>query len=211
MSGGNKLTLEPGGHFVENCHIRDFARIERGATKVSISGVLIRGNVLYRCAQGMGAVNIHGGKDNIVDNNLFVECGTAIGHCPWGQANWETRLKRESIVKNLKERKIDQPPYSTRYPELATLRENADRNYMWRNLIVRCDLPFSLRGTSANTIVDNLVLTEDPGFADAANADFWIKPDSEVFVGSSFRRIPFERIGLYEHELRASWPVVRAK
>lgn len=297
MTGGDVLTLEPGGHFIENCHIRQFGRIERGGMKVSISGVgnrcvhnrihgapaqavggggndqlvafnevydacremddmgvidfgfdtpadrghrvmynlvrdsgggghgvgtfgirlddcqsgvLIRGNVLYRCAEGMGAVNIHGGKDNIVDNNLFVACGVAFGQCPWGQAFWETRLKRESIVKQLADRKIDQPPYSTRYPELATLRTNADRNSIWRNVIVGCGMPFSLRETDANEIVGTLVLADESGAFKTPGSDARFELAPAMFARGSFRRIPIERVGLYEHELRAIWPVTTA-
>ncbi len=58
-----------------------------------ISDVLIYGNVFYRCAGGkFGGVQIHGGKDNIVDNNLFIDCKYAISFSPWGQARWLERL-----------------------------------------------------------------------------------------------------------------------
>ena len=43
----------------------------------AISGVLIYGNIFYRASSGkagFGGVQIHGGKDNIFDNNLFVDC-----------------------------------------------------------------------------------------------------------------------------------------
>ena len=148
-------------------------------------------------------MSIHGGKDNIVDNNLFIDCGTAFVQASWGQENWESRLDRGDVAKHLKERNITRPPYSTRYPELSTLRQDADRNFIWRNLVVKCGTPVSTR-TDANQVVELIVLTEDPGFAAPGKLDFRLAPDAPIFARSSFRRIPFERIGLYEHELRAS-------
>ncbi|MBM3892578.1 MAG: right-handed parallel beta-helix repeat-containing protein, partial [Verrucomicrobia bacterium] len=105
----------------------------------AISGTLIHGNVFWRCSEALfGGVQIHGGKDNIVDNNLFVDCKQAISFSPWGQKRWEQFLTEPMAAGALKQVDITQPPYSTRYPELATLREKADANHIWRNLAVRC-------------------------------------------------------------------------
>lgn len=44
-----------------------------------ISGVTIFGNIFERCgAIKFGAVQIHGGKDNLVENNLFFDCSAAV-------------------------------------------------------------------------------------------------------------------------------------
>ncbi|MHC4672308.1 MAG: right-handed parallel beta-helix repeat-containing protein [Planctomycetota bacterium] len=46
-------------------------------------GQTVFGNVFYRAASGnFGAVFIHGGHDNIVDNNVFIECKQAIAAFP---------------------------------------------------------------------------------------------------------------------------------
>ena len=56
-----------------------------------ISGVAIYGNVFERCgAVQFGGVQIHGGKDNLVDGNLFMDCFAGISFSRWG----ETALAR---------------------------------------------------------------------------------------------------------------------
>jgi hypothetical protein len=178
ISGGNRKTLEPGGHFVENCDIHDLSRIDHTYTPAvvldgvgnriahnrmhdirssamrvggndhlieyneiynavtesddqggvdmfgnptyrgnvyrynywhhlgnwratgdqpkcgqagirlddAICGTRIYGNVFERCSAGklgFGGVQIHGGKDNVVENNLFIECAAMVSCSPW--------------------------------------------------------------------------------------------------------------------------------
>lgn len=170
----------------------------------AISGTLIYGNVFWRCADGnFGGVQIHGGKDNIVENNLFVECKQAISFSPWGQKRWEQFLGEPMAAGALKQVDITQPPYSTRYPELAALRENADANHIWRNLAVRCG-KFAVRDRGVNELMANHVTSDNPGFANAAKGDFCLKPSAAAVIG--FAPIPFEEIGLYRDEFRARLP-----
>jgi hypothetical protein len=87
--------------------------------------------------------------------------------------------------------------------------ENADQNFIWRNLAVVCD-EFYLRDRGVNEFMDNHVLSDDPGFADPAGCDFTLPIDAEVYRRFGFRPIPFGEIGLYEDANRASWPVEHA-
>jgi len=170
----------------------------------AISGTLIYGNVFWRCADGnFGGVQIHGGKDNIVDNNLFVDCKQAISFSPWGQKRWEQFLGEPMAASALKQVDITQPPYSTRYPELAALRENADANRIWRNLAVRCG-KFAVRDRGVNDFMDNYVIGDNPGFVNAAKGDFRLKPSAAAAIG--FAPIPFDEIGLYRDDLRKRLP-----
>jgi hypothetical protein len=170
----------------------------------AISGTLIYGNVFWRCADGhFGGVQIHGGKDNIVDNNLFVDCKQAISFSPWGQKRWEQFLGEPMAAGALKQVDITQPPYSTRYPELAALRENADANHIWRNLAVRCG-KFAVRDRGVNEFIANHVTADNPGFANAAKGDFRLKPSAAAAIG--FAGIPFDEIGLYRDEFRSRLP-----
>jgi len=52
-------------------------------------------------------------------------------------------------------------------------------------------------------------LLADPLFVDPANHDYRLKPESPA-LKLGFKQIPFEKIGPYQDELRASWPVVEA-
>lgn len=49
----------------------------------------------------------------------------------------------------------------------------------------------------------------DPMFVDPENHDYRLKPESPA-LKLGFKPIPFEQIGPYEDELRASWPIVEA-
>jgi hypothetical protein len=97
----------------------------------AISGTLIYGNLFQRTGGGnFGGVQIHGGKDNIVDNNIFIDCPAAISFSAWGDKRWQESLDGPDtlMAKALKEIDITRPPYSTAYPDLARLREGADAN-----------------------------------------------------------------------------------
>jgi hypothetical protein len=61
-----------------------------------ICGTLIFGNVFYKAGSPgrakFGAVFVHGGKENIIANNVFADCAQAIGVAGWGQERWSRWL-----------------------------------------------------------------------------------------------------------------------
>jgi len=174
----------------------------------AISEVVVYGNVFLRCSHAQfGGLQIHGGKENIVENNLFVDCKYGISFSGWGADRWASYVTSDAVRQQTREVvDITQPPYSTRYPSLARLAENPDVNRIWRNLVVNCG-QFLARDRGIQELMDNTAITDDPGFVDAENLDYALRPDSPVVRGSGFRPIPFAEIGLYEHPLRATWPV----
>ncbi len=52
-------------------------------------------------------------------------------------------------------------------------------------------------------------ITEDPLFVDPKNHDYRLKPDSPA-LRLGFKPIPVDKIGPYQDELRASWPIKEA-
>ena len=62
---------------------------------------------------------------------------------PWGRERWLERIERnpEYVEKIRRNVDVSAPPYSTRYPELARLREDFDRNFIWGNAMIRCPRP----------------------------------------------------------------------
>ena len=58
--------------------------------------------------------------------------------------------------------------------------------------------------------MDQHSLVADPLFVDAAAGDYRLKPESPA-LKLGFQPIPLDKIGPYEHELRASWPIVEAE
>lgn len=172
----------------------------------AICNVVMVGNVFLNAADGhFGGIQIHGGKDNVAENNLFISCKAALSFSPWGEKRWLDVLKRDNMKQRLYgDIAIDQDPYASRYPWLASLHENHDRNFIWRNLAVDCD-SFFMRPNRFSDAVDNLSVQNDPGFT--SQQDFTLRPNSWAQQHSAFRPIPFREIGLYQDELRASWPV----
>ena len=175
-----------------------------------ICGVLIYGNVFYRCSHsGFGGVQIHGGKDNIVDNNLFVDCKYAVSFSPWPRERWQKALESPEQVRRLHQVvDITRPPYSTRYPELARLDEDLNVNSVWRNVAIGCG-EFFRNDRGRQDTMDNTVASRDCRSDDAGKLDFRGKDGPLAPDRPGFRPIPLEQIGPYPHRLRASWPVER--
>ena len=93
------------------------------------SGVTVYGNILYRVP--LCGVMIGGGRDNLVENNIFVDCIPAI-HI---DARWDTYCW-DVMDERLEAMKPKEPPYSIRYPELLSLYQD-DRRKPANNQFIR--------------------------------------------------------------------------
>jgi hypothetical protein len=169
----------------------------------AISGTLIYGNIFYKTAAGktgFGGVQIHGGKDNVLENNIFAECDQAVSFTPWGEKRW-----KEFTGKFMESPKIDAALYVQRYPELAKLNENVDVNTLRRNIVWKCG-KFLLRDKGANILEGNIL---DPGaetFVNPEAGDFTIKPEAPAVKDAGFVPIPFDKIGLQKSPFRPTLP-----
>jgi tetratricopeptide (TPR) repeat protein len=172
----------------------------------AISGTLIYGNVFARCSDGnFGGVQIHGGKDNWVENNLFIDCHFAISLSQWSDERWEEFLGGEQVKGFLDTVKINEPPYSIRYPELARIHDAPYKNRIWRNLVINSD-KFIVRERVVQDQMDNTLTRLDPGFIDLASDHYSWRDGAPGLNYSSFRPIPFKEIGLYSDSFRGSAP-----
>ena len=289
--GGDRETLTPGGHFVENCRIHSFGRIDRtytpavqlegvgnrvahnlmydgpssamriegndhviefndvhsvvresddqGAMELflnatyrgvvfrhnrfrnvgktgaeaavhgqaairlddAISGILVYGNLFVRSANGhFGAVQMNSGRDNVIDNNLFVDCrqGISGGWNP-GNAVWKG-LRDGEEPDDFYRSEL----YLRRYPEIAGMLEEPGVNHLWRNVFYRCGRAATGNPEYLDLLANGFFAEDDPGFVDAAGEDFRLRADAPLFARVGFRPIPVEEIGLYEDEFRAS-------
>ncbi len=175
------------------------------------SGVVVFGNVCHGARRG---VLVGGGRDNTIENNIFVQCvhGVHIDQRGIGWAKYYFDGTTTTLFDRLEAVNGTQPPYTDRYPELATLLDDdpalAKHNKVVRNVNFDggwLELYDGLtESTQYLTIKDNF--TEgDPGFVDADKLDFRLKEDSPVFK-LGFQRIPMEKIGLYKDEYRTRLP-----
>lgn len=169
----------------------------------AISGVLVYGNVFRRCAAGklgFGGVQIHGGKENIVDANVFLDCASAVSFSPWGEARW-----RDFVNGALGAKEIDRALYLQRYPSLARLEEEANVNQLWRNRVLDCGA-FLWRNGGGARLVDNAVAGGPATLAESVRAALEAGGTAGTLEGSLVPRIPFAEIGLYRDAWRRELP-----
>lgn len=103
-----------------------------------ITGVQIYGNVFERCGSiEFGGVQIHGGSENLIEDNLFFDCPFAVSFTPYGEEEWR---KTYATIQHLmhEEVEIDSPEYLLRYPEIREFGRNIDVNIVRNNLLVDC-------------------------------------------------------------------------
>jgi hypothetical protein len=169
----------------------------------AICGTLITGNLFYRAGGGglgFGAIQIHGGKENRLENNLFVDCPAAVSFSPWGDRRW-----REFVQKPLEAPAIDRRLYLERYPDLTRLAEDHDVNALLRNLAIGC-AEFLRREPRRNLQTGNLVTTNRTAFPKADRGRFPEAADPKTMRGFGLDPIPFAEIGLYRDTYRRDLP-----
>ena len=226
----------PGLHGVRAVYLDDWA-----------SGTTVFGNVFFKAGR---AAFIGGGRDNIIENNLFIECDPSVQVDARG-LSWATYYfdkTDKNYVNTLFDRmdavKFSQPPYSEKYPELLKYYEDdpaiPKHNKIIRNVsyggrfidlydgltfdivTVKDNLiadPIILKGSlesdqsdkfqmykyghqaTMEQMKDNMFQESDPGFVDVKNKKFQLKDDSPAYR-LGFKKIPIEKIGLYEDEYR---------
>lgn len=169
------------------------------------SGTEIFGNVFYKVTR---AAMIGGGRDCSIENNIFVDCVPAT-HVDARGLGWAAG-GRGGMERSLKATPYQQPPWSDRYPKLVTILDDDPMaptgNTIARNICVGGRWgDFENKAKPLVNFQDNLI-DQDPRFVDAANRDFRLRDDSPA-LKLGFQPIPIEKIGPYQDDLRASWPI----
>ncbi len=183
------------------------------------SGTRVYGNVFYNDSR---AIMIGGGRDNTVQNNVFYGCKISVhvdarGIADWTKSYWDGT--DNTMFDRLKAVNGTQPPYSIRYPQLATILQDEPRlpkgNSVTRNISIGGQWMALVNEFDHGMldIKDNLVDSEpgfsDPKFADAAKNDFRLQADSPA-LKLGFRPIPLDKIGLYLDDYRRTLPMQSA-
>lgn len=182
----------------------------------NISGTRITGNIFQEATR---AVMLGGGRDFLVDNNVFVDCrpalytdGRGIDPNPVWQNMVYTTMKQSYAAMNPLA-----PPYSARYPELASLQKyfTADapktgvppeNNHLERNICSGGVWRENGWGQAIGQAEekDNLV-GADPLFTDPAFGVFSLRPESPAWK-LGFKPIPVAEIGLVKDADRQALP-----
>lgn len=164
----------------------------------------ISGNIFYDVAT---PILIGGGRDNLMTNNLFVNCRQAFSIDARG-LGWAKGVGTFA-TKELLDLNYKQPPWSVRYPELLNILEDEPLapkgNLMARNVCWGGKWGWTEPKALPLVKFENNLIDTDPRFAGKPPADFTLAKDSPAWeVG--FKPIPFEKIGVYKSDDRASWP-----
>ena len=165
----------------------------------------ISSNVFYNVAT---PILIGGGRDNVMTNNMFVNCGRAFSIDARG-LGWAKGVG-VFATKELHDLNYTQPPWSVRYPELLGILEDEPLapkgNVMARNIC--WGGPWGHTQAEALPLVkfENNLIDVDPRFVGKPPENFRLADDSPAYQ-LGFQPIPLDKIGVYPSEDRASWPV----
>lgn len=198
----------PGRNYVNAVYLDDFS-----------SGTIVYGNIFLRCATG---IEIGGGRDNEVSNNIFIEnnLGISVDARGIGWAKYFFEGKDSTLFKGMEAMNFTQPPYSVKYPILLSLYNDEPAlpkgNKIVNNISYKEPWLRLLYGIDLNTVYvqDNFVsdpkgeyenkkdyiVNGNPGILDYEHG-VNIKLDRKVFA-RGFQQIPFEKIGLKKDKNR---------
>ncbi|HLH79539.1 MAG TPA: right-handed parallel beta-helix repeat-containing protein, partial [Chthonomonas sp.] len=165
------------------------------------SGTTVYGNIFFHAGC---AVMIGGGRDNTVDNNLFLDCDPAI-HVDARGLSWAKDWfngKDPILISRLEAVHYNRPPYSIAYPHLANILQDDPAvpkyNTITHNICVGGTWIQWLDGMNDHIVtVQNNLVTTDPGFLDPLAPEkrgFELLPRSPA-LHMGFRPIPFNQIG----------------
>ena len=153
--------------------------------------------------QVLRPVFIGGGRDTLVENNIFVDCPQAFHldarYSPGNRAAQygDPTFPKGNILRgnifwrgdgtDLRRTGWDNPSDSKHY-----------RNAWW----------YHIQSSAYNLVtLENNMVDIDPKFVDEKAGNFALRKNSPAFEKIGFKPIPFAKIGLYRDEKRASWPV----
>jgi parallel beta-helix repeat protein len=190
------------------------------------SGVEIRGNLVYRTPNA--GVYLNSGQDNLVENNILLDCRDELISCHRWEAHRELAhcgTHDQGMRRNIFRRNIlaSSGEKTLLYRFSKTVGEDGsldiatnqwDNNLIWRD---GKEIQTGIGGTLAAERVlinweewqaagfDKHSLIADPQLRD----DYSLASESPAF-GLGFEPLPVEKMGPYQSELRAAWPIVEA-
>lgn len=121
----------------------------------AICGMLVYSNIFINTSAGnFGAVQIHGGNNNYIFDNIIYDCANGISFSPWGKDRWLRTLDKDDLIRQRMYKMVDSNSeiYRTAYPELARIRKDFDKNMIWHNTFIGCGSMFRNLPREASTI-----------------------------------------------------------
>lgn len=169
-------------------------------------GTTICGNVFYKVVR---ATFVGGGRYNVIDNNIFVDCTPSV-HVDARGLGWAAG-EEQMQIDLLKRVPYQGELWRSRYPTLVDVLEDEPMvpkgNAVTRNICWRGSWDEIEDKARPHVMIEDNLVGIDPLFVDEAAQDFALRDESPAYE-LGFQAISFDRIGLYDDPLRASWPVI---
>jgi hypothetical protein len=203
------------GHEIRHNYLHDISGYQdKGCVGVYLddqfSSAHIFGNLFYKVTR---AAFIGGGNDTLIANNIFVDCKPSI-HIDARGLGWQKDF-HTTLARQLEELPFREEPWVSRYPELLTILDDPDRsapkgNVVARNISWKGQWDGIEKKAYAYVVFKYNLFDLDPQFVNEKALDFRLKEDSPA-LKIGFQTIPYDKIGLYQDDLRATWPVDKGK
>ena len=174
-----------------------------------MSSAEVFGNV-FSNIKGYG-VNVCG-SDNIIENNIFVDCENSVyakRDFWWNAAGGTYAQATDGLISSLNEVPYTDEKWSAAYPEMADylgedengkIKPKVGYNIgILKNVLYNAGKISVSSGISEKTdkVHDNIIYENNPGFADYGSGDYSLRSNSKVFKDiSGFENIPFSQMGL---------------
>ena len=130
-----------------------------------ISGFCIDGNIFRKSSSGIfGAISINRGRDNIVENNIIIDCSAGVS--VWEDINerWteEIRKYKNGYTFNQQKNYLEDPYWLQRYPEIKDfLDSKPTENLFVDNAFINTDVKYSRELTVSFPITDRVIKDEN--------------------------------------------------
>ena len=137
----------------------------------AISGNFVYGNRFDNCSRGQfGGVQIHGGRDNVIRNNLFTRCRYGVSFTEWTMKYWREYFERPTTRKWIADVDAHGAALLAKYPEFATTVDTPMNDTVEFNIFVGGESLFRNKAAAAKVqgnvslekVPDNLASV--PGF-----------------------------------------------
>jgi len=125
----------------------------------AICGYNITENIFMNGSKSVfGGIQIHGGKDNIVEGNIFTDCNAMISQSAWEERRWKYSISNHPVISKSDYWKSDL--WLNRYPDLKSLYDNYDKNYSIDNVAVNTKTLY-MRASDKMEILNDLRYADD--------------------------------------------------
>ena len=177
------------------------------------SGDTVMQNIIWKTHYGPF---IGGGHDNIIKENLIIDCPRGI-HMDDRGVSRGYNAQHKQLADPLRTVKFQQPPWSERYPEMKNILtfhpDWPTGNVIRDNVLIDCPTPLHVSGKKEHMIHSEIgenrnVSRTDAGLTKQDNPIATLRQKGISLKG--FPALPVKKIGLYKDDFRSTLPQVNA-